>query len=56
VPCRYMSEASSINFTRSVVYGIGVLKTLVQFVLQKLHLVKFRLFESKIEQHRNARS
>jgi glycosyltransferase involved in cell wall biosynthesis len=56
VPCRYMSEASSINFTRSVVYGIGVLKTLVQFVLQKLHLVKFRLFEFKIEQHRNARS
>jgi glycosyltransferase involved in cell wall biosynthesis len=54
VPCRYMSEASSINFTRSVVYGIGILKTLVQFVLQKLHRVKFRLFEFQLEQDRKA--
>jgi hypothetical protein len=46
VPCRYMSEASSINLTRSIVYGLGTMKTLFQFALQKLHLMKFNLFTS----------
>ncbi len=46
VPCRYMSEASSINFTRSMVYGLATIKTLFQFILQKLHLMKFNLFIS----------
>jgi len=46
VPCRYMSEASSINFTQSIVYGLGTMKTLFQFILQKLHLMKFDLFQS----------
>ena len=45
VPCRYMKEASSINFQRSVTYGLGTLKTLVQFALQKLGVVRFRIFE-----------
>jgi len=44
VPCRYMREASSINLSRSIVYGIGTVKTIFQFVLQKLHLKKFKLF------------
>jgi glycosyltransferase involved in cell wall biosynthesis len=47
VPCRYLSEASSINVSRSVVYGMGTLKTLFQFILQKLHLVKFTFLGSK---------
>jgi hypothetical protein len=34
-PTKYFEEASSINFRRSVVYGFGVLKTAVQFRLQK---------------------
>jgi len=46
VPCRYMKEASSINFCRSLVYGVGILKTLLQFILQRLHLIRFRLFGS----------
>jgi glycosyltransferase involved in cell wall biosynthesis len=46
VPCRYMREASSINFSRSIVYGLGTIKTLFQFILQKLHLMKFGLFRS----------
>jgi hypothetical protein len=46
VPCRYMKEASSINFKRSVVYGLGTLWTLIQFVLQRLHLKHFSLFET----------
>jgi len=44
VPCRYMGEASSINLSRSIVYGIGTVKTLFQFILQRLHLVKLGLF------------
>jgi glycosyltransferase involved in cell wall biosynthesis len=46
VPCRYMREASSIDFTRGVVYGLGTIQTVFQFTLQKLHLMKFRLFTS----------
>jgi hypothetical protein len=41
-PTRYFAEASSINFRRSVVYGLGVLKTALQFRLAKLNLVKCR--------------
>ncbi len=34
-PTKYFEEASSINFRRSMVYGLGVLKTAVLFRLQK---------------------
>ena len=46
VPCRYMDEASSINFSRSVAYGLGTVGMLLKFILQKLRLMKFDLFES----------
>jgi len=45
VPCRYMEEASSINLKRSIVYGLGTINTLLQYVLQRLHLAKFRIFD-----------
>ena len=45
VPVRYFKEASSINFRRSAEYGLRTLITLGQFVLHKLGLVKFRIFE-----------
>jgi hypothetical protein len=32
-PTRYLEESSSINFRRSVVYGLGVLRTSVEYVL-----------------------
>jgi len=44
-PTRYFAEASSINFRRSVVYGLGVLWTSLRFRLQKMGLAKFRIFE-----------
>lgn len=47
VPCRYFPEASSINLGRSIVYGFGTLKVLFQYVLQKKHLMKLRIFEAK---------
>jgi glycosyltransferase involved in cell wall biosynthesis len=34
-PTRYFEEASSINFSRSVVYGLGVLKVSMQYRLAK---------------------
>jgi glycosyltransferase involved in cell wall biosynthesis len=49
VPCRYMSEASSINVSRSIVYGMGTMKTVFQFILQKLHLIQFTFLGSKKE-------
>ena len=44
-PTRYFAEASSINFRRSVAYGIGVLITTAQFVLHRRGLVSFSLFD-----------
>ena len=35
-PTKYFEGASSINFSRSVLYGLGVLKTAIQFRLQKM--------------------
>jgi glycosyltransferase involved in cell wall biosynthesis len=46
-PTKYFAEASSINFRRSVQYGLGVLLTSVQFRLQKIGLVRFRIFNRK---------
>ena len=44
-PARYEVESSNINFRRSVIYGLGVLWTSVQFVLQRLGLARFAIFD-----------
>src|ERR1700704_6304809 len=46
-PTKYFEEASSINFRRSVTYGLGVIGTTLQFVLQKAGLAHFRIFNWK---------
>jgi len=43
-PTHYFPEASSINFQRSIKYGVGVLITSVKYFLQKLGLKNFRIF------------
>lgn len=43
-PTRYFAEASSINFTRSVKYGLGVLITSIKFRLQRMRVASFRIF------------
>ncbi len=48
-PTKYFAEASSINFRRSVVYGLGVLQVSVLFRLQKLGLVNLPLFTGAAE-------
>jgi glycosyltransferase involved in cell wall biosynthesis len=46
-PTKYFPEASSINFRRSVKYGLGVLGTTLQFALQRWGLAKFPIFSDK---------
>ena len=41
---RYFPEASSINFSRSVIYGFGILTVLIKFVFHKAGWIKFRQF------------
>lgn len=43
-PTKYFKEASSINMTRSIVYGLGVLGVTFQYVIQKLGLARFKKF------------
>ncbi|RJP23539.1 MAG: glycosyltransferase family 2 protein [Candidatus Abyssobacteria bacterium SURF_5] len=43
-PTKYFPEASSINFSRSIKYGFGCVITSLKFRLQKMRLVKFRIF------------
>jgi len=45
-PTRYFAEASSINFARSVRYGIGVVVTSLRFRLQKMGWLRTALFSS----------
>lgn len=44
-PTRYFEDASSINFPRSVRYGLGVLGVCAKFRLHRWGLKKFRIFE-----------
>ncbi len=46
-PTKYFPEASSINFNRSVTYGLGVLTTAMQFRLQKWGIKKYPIFEKR---------
>ena len=44
-PTKYFDDASSINFKRSVKYGIGVLITSLKYFLHKNKLVTINLFK-----------
>ena len=43
-PAKYFAEASSINFWRSVKYGLGVLRVSGSHFLQRLRLARFKIF------------
>ncbi len=47
VPARYLPEASSINFRRSVVYGLGILRVLAQYVGHRSGLIQSSLFRPR---------
>lgn len=46
-PTLYFADASSINFKRSVIYGIGVLKVSCMHFLQRKGLAAFSLYRFK---------
>lgn len=46
-PTRYFAEASSINFSRSVKYGLGVLATSLKFRAHKMKISRTRLFRQR---------
>jgi glycosyltransferase involved in cell wall biosynthesis len=46
-PTKYFKEASSINIKNSSIYGMGVLKTSLQFRLQKWGIGKNEIFKLK---------
>ena len=50
-PTNYFPEASSIDFRRSVVYGLGVLRTSARFRLNRMGLIKSPLFADVIGGH-----
>lgn len=47
-PTKYFKEASSINFRRSAIYGLGVLRVSLQYFFQKAGIARFNLFNSLI--------
>ena len=44
-PTSYFEDASSINFRRSAVYGMGVMKVSIQYFIQKIGMGHFKIFE-----------
>ncbi len=42
-PTKYFEEASSINFSRSVKYGFGVLRVSFKYLLHRLRLIKWKI-------------
>jgi len=43
-PTKYFTEASSIKFVPSLKYGLGVVATTIKFALQRVGLLRLRLF------------
>ena len=46
-PTKYFEEASSINFSRSVKYGLGVMRTSVSYRLNKWGIIKSKIYRAK---------
>jgi hypothetical protein len=49
VPVRYFDEASSINFSNSLVYGLKTLSTLVKYCINHSGLKQYNLFTTDRE-------
>ncbi|HEY4495218.1 MAG TPA: glycosyltransferase family 2 protein [Candidatus Paceibacterota bacterium] len=44
IPTRYFKDASSVNFRRSVIYGLSILWTLAKYKLHRRRIITFSLF------------
>jgi glycosyltransferase involved in cell wall biosynthesis len=49
VQARYFPEASSVNFKVSSIYGLKTLGVLTRYILQRLGLVRFNIFDRKLK-------
>ncbi len=47
VPVRYHDTSSSINFQRSITYGLRTLQTVGCYLLHRMHVASFTMFVSK---------
>jgi hypothetical protein len=45
-PAKYFAEASSINFVQSCIYGLGCLRTALQFRFTRIGLAHSRVFRA----------
>ena len=52
-PTKYFKEASSINFRRSVRYGLGVLATTMKFFFHRFGFIRCQLFEPVTGERKN---
>ena len=48
-PTKYMDEASSINIKNSIIYGLGVIRTSMEYRANKMKLIKSKKFASIID-------
>ncbi|MFH0865792.1 MAG: glycosyltransferase family 2 protein [Bacteroidota bacterium] len=46
-PTKYFAEGSSINFRRSIVYGLGVLGTSFRHFFQRKGIAKYKIYKPK---------
>jgi hypothetical protein len=46
-PTKYFPEASSINFSRSMKYGMGVLGTSIVHFFNKMGIMKSEIYKTK---------
>jgi glycosyltransferase involved in cell wall biosynthesis len=53
-PTKYFAEASSINLSRSITYGIGVLRTALSYRLSKMGLGRAKIFDDDPASRLNA--
>ena len=44
-PTKYFEEASSINLSRSITYGLGVLSTSIKHFLTRIGIIKWKLLQ-----------
>jgi len=49
-PTRYFKEASSINISRSITYGFGVIGVTLSYMLQKIGIINHRRFRLQMEE------
>ena len=50
MPTRYFAEASSVNFKNSIIYGLGTLRVMGQFLLNRWGLVKQAKFHKRLQE------